>query len=87
MAGTPMSRRAQFQFGATLPRARAARSTPGSARSPRGGTVTLIPPTDHHHGSRSRRTPSTASRSMFQLAPDTEAPAEMHMFYPGTAGR
>ena len=35
LAGTAMVRRAQFQFGATLPKGPRGRSMPGSARSPR----------------------------------------------------
>jgi len=81
LAGTAMIRRAQFQFGATLPRGPRGQVDAGLGKVTSRGTVTLIPPT------RTVEAPIEAHRIdgieiVFQLAPETEAPAEMHMFYP-----
>ncbi len=81
LAGTAMIRRAQFQFGATLPKGPRGQVDAGLGKVTSRGTVTLIPPT------RTVEAPIEAHRIdgieiVFQLAPETEAPAEMHMFYP-----
>ena len=81
LAGTPMIRRAQFQFGATLPKGPRGQVDAGLGKVTSRGTVTLIPPT------RIIAAPFETHRIdgveiVFQLAPETEAPAEMHMFYP-----
>ena len=81
LAGTAMIRRAQFQFGATLPKGPRGQVDAGLGKVTSRGTVTLIPPT------RIIRAPIEVHRIdgievVFQLAPETEAPAEMHMFYP-----
>jgi alkyl sulfatase BDS1-like metallo-beta-lactamase superfamily hydrolase len=81
LAGTAMVRRAQFQFGATLPRGPRGQVDAGLGKGLSRGTVTLIPPT---------RIVKAAIEThridgveiVFQLTPETEAPAEMHMFYP-----
>ena len=82
LAGTAMIRRAQFQFGATLPKGPRGQVDAGLGKVTSRGTVTLIPPT------RVVEAPIEAHRIdgveiVFQLAPETEAPAEMHMFSPG----
>jgi alkyl sulfatase BDS1-like metallo-beta-lactamase superfamily hydrolase len=81
LAGTAMRRRAQFQFGATLPRGPRGQVDAGLGKVTSRGTVTLIPPT------RIVKEPFETHRLdgveiVFQLTPETEAPAEMHMFYP-----
>jgi alkyl sulfatase BDS1-like metallo-beta-lactamase superfamily hydrolase len=81
IAGTPMQRRAQFQFGATLPKGPRGQVDAGLGKVTSRGTVTLIPPT------RVIREAWETHRLdgveiVFQLTPETEAPAEMHMFYP-----
>ena len=81
LAGTPMIRRAQFQFGATLPRGPRGQVDAGLGKGTSRGTVSLIPPTV------SVVEPFETHRLdgveiVFQVTPDTEAPAEMHMFYP-----
>ncbi|HVQ76730.1 MAG TPA: alkyl sulfatase dimerization domain-containing protein [Candidatus Binatia bacterium] len=81
LAGTAMIRRAQFQFGATLPKGPLGQVDAGLGKVTSRGTVTLIPPT------RIVEAPLETHRIdgveiVFQLAPETEAPAEMHMFYP-----
>ncbi|MGH7323726.1 MAG: alkyl/aryl-sulfatase [Candidatus Rokuibacteriota bacterium] len=81
LAGPAMIRRAQFQFGATLPKSPRGQVDAGLGKVTSRGTVTLIPPThvikapfEVHH--------LDGIEIVFQLAPETEAPAEMHMFYP-----
>jgi alkyl sulfatase BDS1-like metallo-beta-lactamase superfamily hydrolase len=81
LAGTAMIRRAQFQFGATLPRGPRGQVDAGLGKGTSRGTVTLIPPT------RIVREAFETHRIdgieiVFQLTPEAEAPAEMHMFYP-----
>ena len=82
LVGTPMIRRAMFQFGAMLPKGPRGQVDAGLGKVISGGTVTLIPPTQII------RQPIETHivdgiEIVFQLAPETEAPAEMHMFYPG----
>lgn len=81
LAGNAMIRRAQFQFGATLPKGPRGQVDAGLGKVTSRGTVTLIPPTrtikapiEVHH--------IDGVEIVFQLAPETEAPAEMHMFHP-----
>jgi alkyl sulfatase BDS1-like metallo-beta-lactamase superfamily hydrolase len=82
IAGSPMLRRAQFQFGSTLPKGPRGQVDAGLGKVTSRGTVTLIPPSlvitqpfETHR--------VDGVEIVFQLAPETEAPAEMHMFYPG----
>jgi alkyl sulfatase BDS1-like metallo-beta-lactamase superfamily hydrolase len=82
LAGNAMIRRAQFQFGATLPKGPRGQVDAGLGKVTSRGTVTLIPPT------RIIEKPIEEHRIdgidvVFQLTPETEAPAEMHMFHPG----
>ena len=82
LAGTPMIRRAMFQFGALLPKGPRGQVDAGLGKVISGGTVSLIPPT--HIIKQPIETHVVDGVEMvFQLAPETEAPAEMHMFYPG----
>jgi alkyl sulfatase BDS1-like metallo-beta-lactamase superfamily hydrolase len=81
LAGTPMIRRAQFQFGATLPKGPRGQVDAGLGKVTSRGTVTLIPPTRFITAAiETHRIDGV--EIVFQLAPETEAPAEMHMFYP-----
>jgi alkyl sulfatase BDS1-like metallo-beta-lactamase superfamily hydrolase len=81
LVGTPMLRRAMFQFGATLEKGPRGQVDAGLGKVTSRGTVTLIPPTHIV------KQPFEVHRvdgieMVFQLTPDTEAPCEMHMFYP-----
>ncbi|HXJ79879.1 MAG TPA: alkyl sulfatase dimerization domain-containing protein [Candidatus Methylomirabilis sp.] len=81
LAGNAMIRRAQFQFGATLPKGPRGQVDAGLGKVTSRGTVTLIPPT------RTIKEPIETHRIdgieiVFQLTPETEAPAEVHMFHP-----
>ena len=81
LAGTPMVRRAHFQFGATLPKGPRGQVDAGLGKVTSRGTVTLIPPTRViEEAFETHRVDGI--EIVFQLAPETEAPAEMHMFYP-----
>ena len=82
LAGTAMVRRAMFQFGPSIPKGPRGQVDAGLGKVTSRGTVTLIPPT------LTIREPIEVHRIdgveiVFHLAPETEAPAEMHMFYPG----
>lgn len=81
MAGPAMARRAQFQFGGTLPIGPTAQVDSGLGKNMPRGRPSLIAPT---------REISAEHEVMvidgleieFQLTPETEAPAEMHLFIP-----
>lgn len=82
IAGVPMMRRAQFQFGHTLPKGPAGQVDAGLGKTMPLGRPGLIPPT--------RLVTQPFEQQVidgveihFQLAPDTEAPAEMHCWLPG----
>ncbi|WP_421997761.1 alkyl/aryl-sulfatase [Reyranella sp.] len=81
LAGLPMARRAQFQFGTMLPRGPRGQVDAGLGKSVARGTLGLIAPTLSIVQPVEEHTVD-GIRIVFQLAPETEAPAEMHMFYP-----
>jgi alkyl sulfatase BDS1-like metallo-beta-lactamase superfamily hydrolase len=81
LAGVAMTRRAQFQFGGLLPPGARGQVDAGLGKVTARGTVTLIAPTDLIRQPTERRVIDGVEIE-FQLAPGSEAPAEMHMFYP-----
>lgn len=81
LAGPPMGRRAQFQFGTMLPRGARGQVDAGLGKSVARGTPGLIAPTQSIEKPVETHT-IDGIEIVFQLAPETEAPAEMHMFYP-----
>jgi alkyl sulfatase BDS1-like metallo-beta-lactamase superfamily hydrolase len=81
LAGLPMIRRAQFQFGSLLPRGPRGQVDAGLGKGVARGTPGLIAPTQTIAKSVEEHT-IDGVKIVFQLAPETEAPAEMHMFYP-----
>ncbi len=81
LAGPPMIRRAQFQFGSLLPRGPRGQVDAGLGKAVARGTPGLIAPTQSIVQPIEEHT-IDGIRIVFQLAPETEAPAEMHMFYP-----
>ena len=81
LAGPPMARRAQFQFGTMLPRGARGQVDAGLGKSVARGTPGLIAPTQSIVKAVETHT-IDGIEIVFQLAPETEAPAEMHMFYP-----
>jgi len=81
LAGLPMIRRAQFQFGSLLPRGARGQVDAGLGKGIARGTSGLIAPTQSIERPIETHT-IDGIEIVFQLAPETEAPAEMHMFYP-----
>jgi alkyl sulfatase BDS1-like metallo-beta-lactamase superfamily hydrolase len=82
IAGVPMMRRAAFQFGHTLPKGPGAQVDAGLGKTMPAGRPGLIAPT------RLITQPFETHvidgvEITFQLAPDTEAPAEMHFWFAG----
>ena len=81
IAGVPMIRRAAFQFGHTLPKGPAAQVDAGLGKSMPAGRAGLIAPTRHIVQPFESHV-IDGVRIEFQLAPGTEAPAEMHFWFP-----
>jgi alkyl sulfatase BDS1-like metallo-beta-lactamase superfamily hydrolase len=80
-AGTAMGRRAAYMYGAALPRSERGGVGAGLGQSTSIGTVTLIAPTvDVTHTGQELTVDGV--RIIFQMAPGTEAPAEMHFYFP-----
>lgn len=82
LAGSPMLRRAMFQFGPMLRKGPRGQVDAGLGKGTSRGTVSLIPPT-HIIRQPLETHIVDGVEIIFQLTPETEAPAEMHMFYPG----
>ncbi|MGH3723917.1 MAG: alkyl/aryl-sulfatase [Mycobacterium sp.] len=80
-AGTAMSRRAVYMYGAVLPRGPLGQVGAGLGQTNSIGTVTLIAPTlDITHTGQEETVDGV--RIVFQLTPGTEAPAEMNFHFP-----
>ncbi|CAG7612663.1 alkyl/aryl-sulfatase [Leucobacter soli] len=80
-AGTAMGRRAGYMYGAALERGVDGGVGSGLGQAPSTGTIGLIVPTDFI--TRTGQTLTVDGVEMeFQLAPGTEAPAEMHIYLP-----
>ena len=78
LAGTAMVRRAQYQFGPLLPKGPKGQVDAGLGKTLSSGSVTLIAPTDLiNHDLETRVVDGV--EIVFLMAPDSEAPAEMHM--------
>ncbi len=80
-AGNAMSRRAQYMYGFNLPRSVTAQVDAGLGKAIAHGTLTLIPPTDLIARTGETRT-IDGVQIEFLMAPGTEAPAEMLMYFP-----
>jgi alkyl sulfatase BDS1-like metallo-beta-lactamase superfamily hydrolase len=80
-AGFAMGRRTDFLYGNMLPRGERGQVDAGLGKANSLGRVTLIPPTDIVARTGDRRT-IDGVEMVFQLTPDTEAPAEMTIFFP-----
>ncbi|RZU75977.1 alkyl sulfatase BDS1-like metallo-beta-lactamase superfamily hydrolase [Micromonospora kangleipakensis] len=80
-AGTAMTRRAMFMYGATLPTGPAGQIGFGLGLASSAGTVSLFAPTVHitHTG---QEETVDGVRIVFQLTPGTEAPSEMNFLFP-----
>ncbi|MEU2198737.1 alkyl sulfatase dimerization domain-containing protein [Isoptericola sp. NPDC019482] len=80
-AGTAMSRRAGYMYGAALARGPQGQVGAGLGQTTSTGTVTLISPTlDITHTGQEETVDDV--RMVFQMAPGTEAPAEMLIWFP-----
>ena len=81
LAGTAMSRRAQYMYGALLPKSATGQVDAGLGKGLSRGTVTLIAPSLLiEKPVETRRIDGVDIE--FQLTPGTEAPAEMNLYFP-----
>ncbi|MGH2928736.1 MAG: alkyl/aryl-sulfatase, partial [Solirubrobacteraceae bacterium] len=80
-AGTAMGRRAGYMYGAALPRGPRGGIGAGLGQTTSTGTVSLIAPTVDVDRTGQELTVDGVAM-VFQLAPGTEAPAEMHFLFP-----
>lgn len=80
-AGPAMARRAQFQFGHTLRRGPCGQVDAGLGKTLPRGRVSLIAPTELIREEVETRV-IDGVEIVFQLAPQSEAPAEMHFHFP-----
>ena len=80
-AGNAMARRAQYMYGLTLPKGEKGQVDAGLGKLTALGTPSLIAPTDVIRRTGETRTVDGITIE-FQMAPGTEAPAEMLMYFP-----
>ncbi|MFC9787840.1 alkyl/aryl-sulfatase [Rhodococcus sp. NPDC127528] len=80
-AGTAMARRSAYMFGAALARGPQGALGTGLAQTVATGNITLIPPTLDITETGQEETVDGV-RMIFQMAPDTEAPAEFLVYFP-----
>lgn len=80
-AGTAMARRAGYMYGAALARGPRGQVGAGLGQTTSLGTVTLIAPT-LEISTTGHEEVVDGVRIVFQMAPGTEAPAEMHFYFP-----
>ncbi len=80
-AGSAMGRRAGYMYGATLDRGPRGQVGAGLGQTTSIGTVSLIPPTVDITTTGQEEI-LDGVRMVFQMAPGTEAPAEMHFHFP-----
>jgi alkyl sulfatase BDS1-like metallo-beta-lactamase superfamily hydrolase len=81
IAGPAMLRRAQYQFGPFLTKGPRGQVDCGLGKSMAAGAVSLLRPTDLIMATGDKRT-IDGLEFEFQMAPNSEAPAEMHFFIP-----
>ena len=81
IAGNAMRRRAQYQFGSTLPVGERAQVDTGLGKALSIGTISLIPPSDVIKQAYETRNVDGVEIE-FHLVPGSEAPAEMIMYFP-----
>lgn len=83
LAGTAMGRRAEYMFAARLERGPRGQLDAGIGKGASSGTVTLIAPTHEVTGTGQREL-IDGVEFVFQLVPDSEAPAEMNFHLPAS---
>jgi alkyl sulfatase BDS1-like metallo-beta-lactamase superfamily hydrolase len=81
IAGPAMLRRAQYQFGPLLAKGPRGQVDNGLGKSMAAGLVKLVRPTDLIMATGDKRV-IDGLEFEFQMAPNSEAPAEMHFFVP-----
>ncbi|MGV2981508.1 alkyl/aryl-sulfatase [Camelimonas sp. ID_303_24] len=81
IAGPAMLRRAQYQFGPLLKKGPRGQVDAGLGKMISAGGVALVRPTDLIRKTGETRT-IDGIEFEFQMAPETEAPAEMHLYAP-----
>jgi alkyl sulfatase BDS1-like metallo-beta-lactamase superfamily hydrolase len=81
IAGNAMFRRAQFQFGSTLPVGERGQIDTGLGKALTLGRISLIPPNEVIKQSYETRTIDGVEIE-FHLVPGSEAPAEMLLYFP-----
>src|ERR1700687_2050578 len=81
IAGPAMLRRAQYQFGPFLAKGPRGQVDCGLGKSMAAGSVALLRPTDLIMATGDKRS-IDGLEFEFQMAPNSEAPAEMHFFIP-----
>jgi linear primary-alkylsulfatase len=80
-AGNAMARRASYMYGNLLPKDPQGQVDAGLGKTTSSGTVTMIEPTTNI-GETGSEMEIDGVRIIFQVTPDTEAPAEMNFFFP-----
>ena len=81
LAGNVMNRRATYMYGSLLPRGPTGHVDSGLGKTVSMGSVSLVPPTLSICATGERHT-IDGVEIVFQVTPDTEAPAEMNFFFP-----
>jgi alkyl sulfatase BDS1-like metallo-beta-lactamase superfamily hydrolase len=81
IAGNAMARRAQYQFGLRLPKGIRGQVDAALGKTIARGTVTLFPPNDIIRETGETRV-IDGVEIVFQMAPNSEAPAEFHLYFP-----
>jgi alkyl sulfatase BDS1-like metallo-beta-lactamase superfamily hydrolase len=81
LAGNAMGRRATYMYGALLPRDAKGHVDAGLGKTVSMGSVSLVPNTISIQETGERLT-LDGVEIVFQVTPDTEAPAEMNFFFP-----
>lgn len=81
LAGAAMARRAAYMFAPGLQRGPRGQVDAGIGKTTSSGSVTLIPPT-HEVSVTGQKEDIDGVPVVFQLVPDSEAPAEMNFHFP-----
>jgi alkyl sulfatase BDS1-like metallo-beta-lactamase superfamily hydrolase len=81
IAGNAQRRRGLYQFGPLLPKGERGQVDAGLGKTVSLGSLSLIPPTDIIRKSGDKRIVD-GIEIIFAMAPETEAPAELYMYYP-----
>jgi alkyl sulfatase BDS1-like metallo-beta-lactamase superfamily hydrolase len=81
IAGNAMRRRTLYQFGALLPKGERGQVDAGLGKTLPLGATSLIAPTDLIRRSGETRN-IDGVEIVFEMAPESEAPAELYMYYP-----